>query len=138
MRFIVFTFLLLASFVLVPVNTVLAHSPVFPEGNHSPSTAYGIDDPAKSLAIYTWLEHEGVTDYYKFMVSEGETIQVSLIVPNNPARSRFLPAFTLIGPGITQHYSVPEYIELPMNYGTILVNGTVPGEAFIRMNGFSL
>jgi hypothetical protein len=129
MRFVVFTFVLLASLVLVPVTTVLAHSPVFPEENHGPSTAYEIDDPAKSWAIYTWLEREGVADYYQFTVSKGEKIQVSLIVPDNPARSGFLPAFTLIGPSITQHDTVPDYVEVPMDYGTIVVNGTDPGKA---------
>jgi glucose uptake protein GlcU len=129
MRFIVFTLVLLASLVLVPVTSVLAHSPVFPEENHGPSTAYEIDDPAKSWAIYTWLEHEGTADYYMFTVSEGEKIQVSLIVPDNPARSGFLPAFTLIGPGLTQHDIVPDYVEVPMDYGTIVVNGTDAGEA---------
>jgi hypothetical protein len=126
MRFAVFAFVLLASLVLVTVTTVLAHSPVFPEENHGPSTAYEIDDPAKSWAIYTWLEHEGIADYYKFTVSEGEKIQVSLIVPDNPAHSGFLPAFTLIGPGLTQHDSVPDYIEVPTGYGTIVVHGVDP------------
>jgi hypothetical protein len=129
MRFFIFTLVLLASLVLVPVTTVLAHSPVFPEENHSPSTAYEIDDPAKSWAIYTWLEHEGVADYYQFTVSEEEKIQVSLIVPDSPARSGFLPAFTLIGPGITQNDTVPDYVQVPTDYGTIVVNSADPGKA---------
>jgi hypothetical protein len=129
MRFILFIFVLLASLVLVPVTSVFAHSPIFPEENHGLSTAYEIDDPAKSWAIYTWLEHEGVADYYKFKLSKGEKIQVSLIVPDNPAGSGFLPAFTLIGPGITQNDIVPDYIEVPMDYGTIVVKGTDPREA---------
>ena len=129
MRFIVVTLVLLVSLVLVPVTSVFAHSPVFPQENHGPSTAYEIDDPAKSWAIYTWLEHEGVADFYKFTVSEGDKIQVSLIVPDNPARSGFLPAFTLIGPGITKNDIVPDYVEVPMDYGTIVVNGTDSDEA---------
>jgi len=129
MRFAIFTLVLLASLLLVPVTSVFAHSPVFPEENHGPSTAYEIDDPAKSWAIYTWLEHEEVADYYKFTVSEGDKIQVSLIVPDSPARSGFLPAFTLVGPGLTQHDIVPDYVEVPTDYGTIVVNGIDPGKA---------
>jgi len=128
-RFVVFTGILLASLVLAPVAAALAHSPVFPEENHGPSTAYEIDDPAKSWAIYTWLEHEGIADYYKFTVSEGEKIQISLIVPDSPAHSGFLPAFTLVGPSLTQHDSVPDYIEVPKGYGTIVVYGTDLGKA---------
>jgi len=129
MIFILFTGVLLASLVLAPVTAVLAHSPVFPEENHGPSTAYEIDDPAKSWAIYTRLEHEGVADYYKLTVSEGEKIQISLIVPDSPAQSGFLPAFTLVGPGITQHDSVPDYVEVPSGYGTIVIYGADPGKA---------
>jgi len=111
------------------VTAVLAHSPVFPEENHDPSTAYEINDPAKSWAIYTWLENEGVADYYQFTISEGEKIQVSLIVPDSPSYSGFLPSFTLIGPNLTQRDDVPEYVEVPPGYSTIVVDGTDPGKA---------
>ena len=129
MRFIVFTSILLVTLVLAPVTAVFAHSPVFPEENHGPSTAYEIGDPAKSWAIYTWLENEGIADYYKFTISEGEKIQVSLIVPDSPSHSGFLPSFALIGPGLTRNDSVPDYVEVPSGYGTIVVDGADPGKA---------
>ena len=65
--------ILMAILVLAPATAVLAHSPVFPEENHSPLTAYEISDPDKSWAIYTVLEHQGV-DYYRFMRASGEKI----------------------------------------------------------------
>ena len=102
MRLIVVTGLLLVALVLAPAMAALAHSPVFPEENHDPSTAYEIDDPAKSWAIYTWLEGEGIADYYKFTVSKEDKIQVSLIIPANPCHSGFLPSFALMGPGLSQ------------------------------------
>jgi len=129
MRFIVFTSILLVTLVLAPVTAVFAHSPVFPEENHGPSTAYEVVDPAKSWAIYTWLEGEGIADYYKFTISEGDKIQVSLIVPESPSHSGFLPAFMLIGPGLTQNDDVPDYMEVPEGYGNIIVDGTDPGKA---------
>jgi len=129
MRFIVVTGLLLVVLVLVPATAALAHSPVFPEENHGPSTAYEIDDPAKSWAIYTWLEGEGIANYYKFTVSTGDKIQVSLIVPESPSHSGFLPSFALMGPGLSQDDALPSYMEVPEGYGTIIVEGTDPGEA---------
>ena len=129
MRFIIFTIILLITLVSAPVTAALAHSPVFPEENHGPSTAYEISDPAKSWAIYTWLENDGIADYYKFTISKGEKIQVSLIVPDSPSQSGFLPSFALIGPGLTQNDSVPDYVEIPAGYGTIVVNGTDKGKA---------
>jgi hypothetical protein len=120
--------ILIAVWVLVSPAIALAHSPVFPEGNHSPATAYQIDDPAKSWAIYRELEHD-IGDYYTFTVSQGDRIQLSLLVAESPSTSEFLPSLTLLVPGLTQKDSLPAYVEVPANYGTILVNGTDPGEA---------
>ena len=129
MRFIVFSIILFVTLVLAPVTAIMAHSPVFPEENHDPSTAYEINDPAKSWAIYTWLEGEGIADYYKFTISEGDKIHVSLIVPNSPSHSGFLPSFSLMGPGLNQNNGLPDYVEVPVDYGTIVVAGTDPGRA---------
>ncbi|MFC1894137.1 hypothetical protein ACFLYR_09045 [Chloroflexota bacterium] len=129
MRFIVVTSILLVTLVLAPATAVLAHSPVFPEENHDPSTAYEINDPAKSWAIYTWLEGEGIADYYRFTISEGDKIQVSLIVPERPSHSGFLPSFALMGPDLTKNDNIPDYMEVPADYGIIVVDGTDPDKA---------
>lgn len=120
--------ILIAVLVFAPPAIALAHSPVFPEDNHSPATAYQIDDPAKSWAIYNALEHDS-GDYYKFTVSKGDRIQLSLLVPDSPSTSGFLPSLTLLVPDLTQKDSLPAYVEVPASYGTIVVNGTDPGEA---------
>jgi hypothetical protein len=99
MRLIPFFTILPAILVLVPATSVLAHSPVFPGENHSPSTAYEINDPDKSWAIYTALERE-IVDYYRFTRVSGEKIQISLIVPESPIDAGFIPSFALLGPGI--------------------------------------
>jgi len=129
MRLIVVTSILLVTLVIAPATAVLAHSPVFPERNQDPSTAYEIADPAKSWAIYTWLGGEDIADYYKFTVSEGDRIQVSLIVPESPSYSGFLPSFALMGPGLIQDNTLPNYMEVPTGYGSIVVDGTDPGKA---------
>jgi len=129
MRFIRFMALLVAALVLVPVATALAHSPVFPEENHSLATAYQIDDPAKSWATYTALEHTDAGDYYKFTMSSGDKINISLLTPDSPSQSGFLPSFALLVPGLAQSDSVPAYIEVADGYGTIVVDGTDPGQA---------
>jgi len=128
MRLIPFFAILLTILVLVPATAVLAHSPVFPEENHSPSTAYEISDPDKSWAIYTALEHEGV-DYYRFTRVSGEKIQISLIVPESPSDSGFLPSFALLGPALIPDEHVNDHIEVPSGYGSIMVNGSDPGQA---------
>jgi len=125
------------SWFLVAVVAVLAfvpaaawaHSPQYPEGNHSLETAYQIKDAAKSWAIYTALEHPDKGDYYKSTVSKGDKIQISLITPNRPSSSGFMPSFALLVPGLTQNDKVPAYIEVPAGYGAIVVAGSNPEEA---------
>ena len=129
MRFTISMAVLIAALVLVPVATALAHSPVFPEDNHSLATAYQIDDPAKSWATYTALDHPDRGDYYKFTMSSGDKITISLLTPDSPSNSGFLPSFALLVPGLAQNNSVAAYIEVPDGYGTIVVNGTDPGQA---------
>jgi hypothetical protein len=128
MRLIPSIAILLAILVLAPATAVLAHSPVFPEENHSPSTAYEISNPDKSWAIYTVLEHEGV-DYYRFMRFSGEKIQISLIVPASPSDSGFLPSFALLGPGLIPDEHVNDHIKVPSGYGSIMVDGSDPEQA---------
>ena len=129
MRVARITAALIAALVLIPATAALAHSPVFPKENHSASTAYEINDTAKSWAIYAKLEHDSSGDFYEFTVSRGDKIQLSLIVPDSPSKSGFLPSFALLVPGNTQNDSVPAYIEVPAGYGTVVVNGADPGEA---------
>jgi hypothetical protein len=106
-----------------------AHSPQYPEGNHSLETAYLIKDAAKSWAIYTTLEHTDKGDYYKFTVSRGDKIQISLITPDKPSSSGFMPSFALLVPSLTQKDNVPAYIEVPAGYRAKVVAGSNPEEA---------
>ena len=113
---------------LVPA-AAWAHSPQYPEGNHSLETAYQIKDAAKSWAIYTTLEHPDKGDYYKFTVSRGDKIQISLITPDRPSSSGFMPSLALLVPGLTHCDNVPAYIEVPVGYGATVVAGSNPEKA---------
>ncbi len=110
-------------------TTALAHSPLFPEENHDPANAYQINNPAKSWAIYTALEHPDRGDYYRFTVFQGDKIKIALMVSEDPALSGFLPSFALLVPGLDRGDTVPSYIEVPSGYGAIVVNGTSPSKA---------
>jgi hypothetical protein len=128
-RFVGFLPIFIALLVLVPVGTAFAHSPVFPGENHSPETAYHIDDPAKSWAIYDELDHPDLGEYYEFSMSRGEKIQLALLTPESPAEGGFLPSFALLVPEMTQGDEVPDYIEVPAGYGATVVEGRDPGGA---------
>ncbi len=128
-RFIIFVAAVMIALVLIPASTVFAHSPIFPEGNHDPSRAYQIENPAKSWAIYTTLDHADKGDYYKFNVSKGDKIEIALMTLEGPSTSGFLPSFVLMVPGSPQKNNLPSYIEVPVGYGTVLVSSTDPGKA---------
>jgi hypothetical protein len=128
-RFVRFVPIFIALLVLVPVGTAFAHSPVFPGENHSPETAYHIDNPAKSWAIYDELDHPDLGEYYEFSMSRGEKIQLALLTPESPAEGGFLPSFALLVPEMTQGDEVPDYIEVPAGYGATVVEGHDPGGA---------
>ena len=119
----------MALLVLVPVGTAFAHSPVFPGENHSPATAYHIDDPVKSWAIYDELDHLDEGEYYEFSVSRGEKIQLALLTPESPAEGGFLPSFALLVPEMTQGDEAPDHIEVPAGYGATIIEGRDPGSA---------
>jgi hypothetical protein len=127
--FVRFAPIFVALLVLVPVGTALAHSPVFPGENHSPETAYHIDDPAKSWAIYDELDHPDLGEYYEFSIARGEKIQLALLTPESPAEGGFSPSFALLVPEMTQGDEVPDYIEVPAGYGATVVEGRDPGGA---------
>jgi len=128
-RFVKFVPIFIALLVLVPAGTALAHSPVFPGENHSPETAYHIDDPVKSWAIYDELDHLNQGEYYEFSMSRGEKIQLALLTPESPSEVGFLPSFALLVPDMTEGHQVPDYIEVPAGYGATIVDGSDPGGA---------
>jgi len=128
-RFVRLVPVFVALLVLVPVGTAFAHSPVFPGENHSPETAYHIDDPAKSWAIYDELDHPDLGEYYEFSMSGGEKIQLALLTPESPVEGGFLPSFALLVPEMTQGDEVPDHIEVPAGYGATVVEGRDPGGA---------
>ncbi len=115
--------------VVVLAIPAAAHSPVFPEDNHSPDTAFAINNPTKSWVYYASLDHPDKADYYRFQVSKGERILVSLMTAKNPADSDFLPSFVLMTPGAMAMFSLPDYVEVPQAYGIQIIEGTVPDKA---------
>ena len=129
-RLITYLAVLIVVLVIVPASPVFAHSPIFPEENHDPAHAYQISNPTKSWAVYTTLDHTDKGDYYKFMMSKGDKIEIALMTSESPSVSGFLPSFALMVPGSSEKNSLPPYIEVPAGYGTIVVNGTDPGKAW--------
>jgi hypothetical protein len=79
--------------------------------------------------IYSELDHPSKGDYYKFDVSKGERINISMMTSERPAISGFLPSFALMIPDSNEKDNLPSFVELPDGYGSIVVDGKDPGKA---------
>ena len=107
---------------------VSAHSPVFPNNNTSLGTAYTVNDPTKSWALYTTLQPEQVR-YYRFDMERGQTISVQLYKSAEAPNLDFVPGFVLMGPGLTSNGTVPSQVTTPPGASSVVVQGQQPDKA---------
>jgi len=111
--------LVLTSLVIIPV--VMAHTPLQPSlDNKSLETALVISDPTKSWALYTELHEGGEAQYYQLELADGERLFTQLFIPTSE-KTDFLPNLAIMGPDISSHDAIPEYVEVPDGAGIIFV-----------------
>lgn len=106
------------------VPTASAHAPLGSGSNESLATATMVPDPTKSWAIYADLHEGGEAQYYKFDMTHGLRIHISLLTTTSPEDATFTPGVILMGPGIPGQGFVPSYVEAPAGAGLMAVNGT--------------
>lgn len=107
---------------------VSAHSPAFPGNNTSLDSAYVVNDPTKSWALYTTLQ-PGQVQYYRFDITQGETIYVQLYKNTAGSNLGFVPSFVLMGPGLTSNGTVPANVAVPPGTSSIVMQGQQPDAA---------
>jgi len=121
--------LVLAITAIVILPEVLGHAPLGAGGNESLATAALIPDSTRSWAAYGELHEGGEAQYYRFLISEGQEILVSLFISPASKDSGFLPALVLLGPNVSNQGTVPDYVEVPEGSGAMVVEGKLPAEA---------
>lgn len=114
---------------LVFVHSVLGHAPLTPGRNESLAEATPIPDPAKSWAVYDKLHEGREAHYYRFSITQGERIYVSLFISPASMDRRFAPALALMGSGISTETAVPDYVETPKASGVLVVQAKPPAQA---------
>ena len=107
---------------------VSAHSPVFPGNNTSLNSAYVVNDPTKSWALYTTLQ-PGQVHYYRFDMTQGQSIYVELYKNTQTSNLGFVPSFVLMGPGLTSNGTVPSNVAVPPGASSIVMQGQQPDKA---------
>ena len=119
---------------LVPAT---AHQPFFEEKDFSANLPGLIKDPTVSTAMYSTLETPDDVDYYSFNGSIGQSIMLSITIPQIPGQENFTPNMALIGPGLPSgDLSKNAAIANPNDYGVLVLpspaNATPFFEPFSR------
>lgn len=123
---------MLAFFVWIfGTSPALAHVPYFEYRDFSESFPFVADNVEQSIAVYAWLETDGIqpstdADVYRFQISEATRVYAEVLVPVCPAYRDFLPWFLLAGPGLPPpEIALP--FEIPAGDGAIIMENAVPG-----------
>ena len=103
-----------------------AHSPLFPDENHSIDTAMVIEDPAKSFVVYHDLERDEAS-YYQFDMKASERIFIQVLVPISP-EDGFVPSIALLLPGPGSNEGLPSFVEVPLGYHSMVAIGDPAAE----------
>jgi hypothetical protein len=128
MRRALITLFAVLAFCALFTPIVSAHSPVFPGNNTSLGSAYVVNDPTKSWALYVTLP-PGQVQYYRFDVTQGESIYVQLYKNTEASNLGFVPSFVLMGPGLTSNGTVPANVAVPPGASSIVMQGQQPDKA---------
>lgn len=119
---------LLVSLILIVVPTVSAHTPLKPDEDiHSLETAFEIENPTKSWALYRELHEAAEAEYYKLQLKPGERLRNCIYVPTTEEPS-FAPNLAVMGPGIESMDALPEFVETPDEVGRALIEASRPSK----------
>ena len=121
--------LIFAFTAIVILPEVLGHAPLGAGGNESLATAALIPDPTKSWAIYDELHEGGEAHYYRFSISEGQRILVSLYISPASKDMGFSPVLVFMGPRISNQGIIPGEVEVPEGSSAMVVEGKPPAQA---------
>jgi hypothetical protein len=126
--------LLVISF-LVLLIPALAHQPFFEDKEFTANNPGHIKDPTISTAMYAALETPTNVDYYTFNGSIGQSILLSITIPQIAGQENFTPTMALMGPGLPPG-DLPKQIIKPQEYGVLILpppaNATPFFEPFSR------
>lgn len=113
---------------LILILPVQAHVPVTANHNHNISSAFTIENPTKSYALYGSLPAAGDVAYYEFRMQPGDRLVLSLI---NNGYGGPVPDMVVMEPGIPPAQNgIPPSITVPAGYGTALIQGHPPRRAY--------
>lgn len=120
---------------LVAVTPVLAHQPYFEDVDTTADAPWPLADPTVSVALYFTLASATDVDYVTFTGRAGQSLLVSMVIPQIAGQENFTPQVAVIGPGLTGG-QLPSQVTMPAASGAYLL-APIPGEAPIFFEPFS-
>jgi hypothetical protein len=103
-----------------------AHVPLNAGENENLATATVIGQPEKSYVIYGHIHEPDGLAYYRFDMTTGQTLHVSLMVGGKDAA---VPDLVITGPGILTSGTPPASLQVPPGSSVFVIPGRVPERA---------
>ncbi|MGB9902370.1 hypothetical protein [Methanothrix sp.] len=112
-----------------------AHQPFFEDVDITADNPWFVEDPTISTAIYAALDTPDDVDYYSFNATRGQTVLLSILIPQIDGQENFTPRMALMGRGLPPARP-PERVYKPEGFGTVMLdppkNATTFFEPFTR------
>ena len=120
---------------LITVRPAFAHQPYFEDTDTTAKTPWAIADPTISLALYFTLDSPTDVDYFTFAGHAGQTILLSMTIPQIEGAEHFTPTLALLGPGLPK-ISLPTQVVQPAKTGALILRAP-SGQAPLFFEPFS-
>jgi len=106
--------------IVIIIPSIYSHVPKTSKNNYDLENAKHVHDPTKSWVIYSELKNEEKAHYYEVKLEEDERLKCSILIPED---NNFTPDIIIMGPHFDNSSDIPDHIEVPSNYGYILIKG---------------
>lgn len=127
----VFSRSLLLAIVFSIFIPAVAHQPFFEDKDSTAANPGLIKDATISTAVYATLEAPTDVDYYSFEGRKGETVFLSITIPQIAGQENFAPTMALMGQGLPSS-NLPDRVERPRNYGSLILSAPANATAFFE------
>ena len=109
------------------MSVATAHVPLGGGENDSLKNAAGIDDPLKSWAIYDDIHKGGEAKYYRLEMKNGQRLHATVFLSES---EQLMPNMAVMGPGLVNEGTLPEFVEIPEGYGFVAEKGVLGGREY--------
>ena len=113
------------------LTPAMGHQPFFEDKEFTFDNPGHIRDPNVSTAMYATLETPTNVDYYDFNGSKGESIFLSITIPQIVGQENFAPTMALIGPGL-HDVDLPKNVKKSQYSGALILQSPANATPFFE------